>query len=300
MIVTFRVYDVFAESPFAGTQIAVVNSEEPIDEILKLKIVAEFNHSETVFVDRTNIESPFTVYNDKGKTSFAAHTILAAAKAAHDLGLSQSVDGYAQFDLLGSDKTINTFIDSAPAENGKVLFARSFESIIDRYVPESISIANALSMDVKHLTYSRYIPRLVHVDSSVLVVPVTKPEFVASAQLDVTQWRTLLSETYASYILLFAPGSITGRADFHGRLIHPSFKPGEYPPIGSVVAEFIAYLCSCDETSLGTHSVTIDRGGVDSRQSLIHTEFDNVTGNETQCRIGGNVIMMSEGQFVYS
>lgn len=300
MNVTFCVYDVFAESPFAGTQIAVIVCKEPTDDALKLKIVSEFNHSETVFVEQSNDTSRFSVYNVDGKTSFGAHTTLAAARAAHDLGISDFVDGYAQFDLVDGESVINTFIDSAPTENGRALFARSFEYIIDRYVPESSSIADALKIDVKNLSYSRYMPRLVHVDTPVLVVPVTKPESVIAAQLDVNQWRTLLSETYANYILLIAPGSITGRADFHGRLIHPSFKPGEFPPIGSVVGEFIAYLRSCDETSMGTHSVTIDRGSIDTRQSLIHTEFDNVSGNKIKCRIGGNVILMSEGQFIYS
>lgn len=300
MNVTFRVYDVFAESPFAGTQIAVVVCKEAMNDTLKLKIVSEFNHSETVFVEQSNEMSRFSVYNEDGGTSFGAHTTLAAARAAHELGISEAVDGYAQFDLVDGERVINTFIDSARGENGRVLFSRSFDYIIDRYVPEPSSIADALTIDVKHLSYSRYIPRLIHVDTPVLVVPVTKPECVIAAQLDVNQWRTLLSETYANYILLVAPGSVTGRADFHGRLIHPSFKPGEFPPIGSVVAEIIAYLRSCDDTSLGTHSVTIDRGGKDTRQSLIHTEFDNVSGNTIQCRIGGNVILMSEGQFVYS
>ena len=300
MNVPFRIYDVFAETPFAGTQIAVVLADADIEEPLKRQIVSEFSHSDTIFVDKSNPLTPFSVYNDEGKTSFGAHTTLAAAQAAYDLGMSHPENGYYQYDLMDEKLTVDTFIDSAPEKDQMTLFARSFSFTTDRYVPELSSLAEALSVDARHLTYSRYKPRLVSVDTPVLVVPMTRPEHVIAARLDNKQWTSLLSEIYASYILLIAPGSIGDQADFHGRLMHPDFKPREYPPIGSVIPEFIAYLCSCDETSKGTHSVTIDRGSYDSRQSVIHIEFDYAGGNQAKCRIGGKVVLMSEGQFVYN
>lgn len=299
MKLPFRIYDVFAESPFEGTQIAVVLSDQELEESVKTKLVSEFNHSDTVFVNQGDKNSPFSVYNEKGKTTFGAHTTLAAAQTAHDLNMSRSVGKYFEFDLKDSERTVNTFIDNAPPKDALVLFSRHFDFTIDQYVPELSNIAQALSVDVKHLSYSRYKPRMVSVDAPVLVVPMTKPEHVIGAQLDNKQWSSLLSEIYASYILLIAPGSITGKADFHGRLIHPGLKPKEYPPIGSVIPEFISYLCSCEETSSGTHSVTIDRGSYESRQSLLHTEFDFRGGQQAKCRIGGKVILMSEGSFVY-
>lgn len=296
----YRIYDVFSESPFEGAQISVVISDDEIDEQMKLKLVSEFNHSDTVFVNQSDKQSPFSVYNENGKASFGAHTTLAAARTAHDLGISKSAKGYFEYDLLDGARLINTFIDSAPSEDGMTLYSRSFDFTIDRYVPELSDIAKALAVDVKHLSYSRYKPRLVNVDTSILVVPMTKPEHVVAARLDANLWPSLLSESYASYILLIAPGSVTGRADFHARLMHPNFKPNEFPPIGGVIPEFIAYLRTCEEASVGTHSVLIDRGGLDSRQSLIHAEFDYSSDNQAKCRIGGNVILMSQGEFVYS
>ena len=306
MNVPFRIYDVFADSPFAGTQIAVVLAEHELDEQTKLQIVSEFSHSDTVFVNQANKTSPFSVYNEKGKTSFGAHTTLAAVTTAHELGLSTSAKDYFEYELVDGGRSVSTFIDNTPpadkptSKDTMALFSRSFEFTTDRYVPELSSLAKALTLDVKHLSYARYKPRLVRVDTPVLVVPLTRPEHVLAARLDTQQWSSLLSELYASYILLIAPGTVSGHSDFHGRLMHPDFKPTEYPPIGSVIPEFIAYLCSCDETPMGTHTVTIDRGGKSSRQSLIHVEFDNMVGNRAKCRIGGKVVLMSEGKFVYN
>lgn len=300
MNVSYRVYDVFAESPFAGTQIPVVFANQEIDDGLKQKIVSEFSHTDTIFVNQADKVNPFSVFSEKGETVFGAHTTLAAAQTAHDLGLSHAKGSYYEFELQGNGSPVNTFVDSKAESDQMALYSRTFDFATDRYVPELSSIAEALSIDVKHLSYSRYSPRLVSVDNPVLVVPVTNPEHIIHAHLDIKRWSSLLSEIYANYILLVAPGSVSGKADFHGRLIHPNLKPNEYPPIGSVIPEFIAYLCSCDETSNGTHTVTVDRGGVDSRQSLIHAEFDYAGGNQAKCRIGGKVILMSKGEFVYS
>lgn len=299
MNLPFRVYDVFAESPFAGTQIPVVTAAPDMDEALKIQIASEFSHSDTVFFDRSNQDSPFSVYNEKARTSFGAHTTLAAAKAAHDFGISRITKNYFEYRLVDGEMQVDTFVDDDPQDPAMTLFSRSFEFTTDQYAPELSQLAEALNVDVKHLFYARYKPRMVSVDTPVLVVPMTRPEHVVAARIDPEQWSSLLAEVYASYILLIAPGSITGRADFHGRLIHPEFKVDAYPPIGSIVPEFIAYLCSCEDTPQGTNTVAIDRGGMDSRQSLIYSEFDYSGGNKTKCRIGGKVILMSEGKFVY-
>lgn len=299
MNLPFRVYDVFAESPFAGTQIPVVIAKPDMDDALKLLIASEFSHSDTVFYDPSNEKSPFSVYNEKGKTKFGAHTTLAAAKAAHDFHISRITKNFFEYQLVDGELCVDTFVDDDPQGAAMTLFSRAFRFTTDQYVPELSRIAEALAIDVKHLFYARYKPRMVSVDTPVLVVPVTRPEHVIAARVDAERWSSLLAEVYASYILLIAPGSISGRADFHGRLIHPEFKADAYPPIGSIIPEFIAYLCSCEDTPQGTNTVSIDRGGLSSRQSLIYAEFDYNGGNKTKCRIGGKVILMSEGKFVY-
>ena len=299
MDITFQQYDVFAASPFAGTQIAVVSADTPIEHQLKIKLAAEFGYSETVFYEQCNSTTPFSVYNAQGRTAFGAHTTLAAAQKAFDLGLGRQSDGYASYNLQNDGLCIDTYLDNnVSAEDRLTLYSRHFDFIADRFVPELSQIAEALHIEVKHLSYSRYKPRLVAVDSPVLVVPVTRPEHVLAARLNVGQWSSLLAEVYANSILLIAPGSVGGHSDFHGRLMTPKQDATAFPPIGSVLPEFIAYLCSHEGTAQGTHTTSIDRGSPDSRQSLIHIEFDYKGGNQAKCRVGGKVILMAEGRFV--
>ena len=300
MNIKYHLYDVFADAPFAGTPIAVVSADTPLDDQTKIKIATEFGYSETVFFDHANTVNPFSVYNARGKTTLGAHTTLAAAQRAFELGLGNPAGGYLEYSLQDGRLSVETYQDSHSTANDKlVLFARHFDFTTDRFVPELSRIAEALRIDVKHLSYSRYKPKLVSVDSPVLVVPVTRPEHVLSARLDPNQWSSLLAEVYANSILLVAPGSVSGHSDFHGRLITPQQDAAACPPIGSVLPEFIAFLCCHEDTASGTHTTSIDRGSHESRESVIHIEFDYRGGNQAKCRVGGKVILMAEGQFVY-
>ncbi|RLU04044.1 MAG: PhzF family phenazine biosynthesis protein [Ketobacter sp.] len=300
MNISYHLYDVFADAPFAGTQVAVVSADLPIDDPTKVKIAAEFGYSETVFYDSSNTANPFSVYSARGKTTFGAHTTLAAAQRAFDLGLGKATGDYSSYSLQDGGVSVDTFLDTGTTSDDKqILFARHFDFTTDRYVPELSQIADAFNIDVKHLAYSRYKPRLVSVDSPVLVVPMTRPEHVLRARLNPNQWSSLLAEVYANSILLIAPGSISGQSDFHGRLITPKQDVAACPPIGSVLPEFIAYLCCHEGTATGTHTTSIDRGSDENRQSLIQIEFDYKGGNQAKCRVGGKVILMAEGRFVY-
>ena len=181
MNINYHLYDVFADAPFAGTPIAVVTADTPLDDQTKIKIAAEFGYSETVFYDHANTENPFSVYNAQTKTRFGAHTTLAAAQRAFELGLGNQAGAYSEYCLRDSGLSVDTYLDSQITAGDKlILFARHFDFTSDRFVPELSRIAEALTIDVKHLSYSRYKPRVVAVDSPVLVVPVTRPEHVLS------------------------------------------------------------------------------------------------------------------------
>ena len=167
MTISYRLYDVFADEPFAGTPIAVVMADVLLDDAVKTRITAELGCSETVFVDPSNPASPFAVYNGQGKTSFGAHTTLAAAARAFELGYGKQAEGYSEYLLQDGGLSVNTFQDaSGHGAGGLTLFARHFDFTTDRFVPELSDIARALNTEVKHLAYSRYKPRLVAVDTT--------------------------------------------------------------------------------------------------------------------------------------
>ncbi len=296
MSIRYKLLDVFADEHFQGTQIPVVILQQPVDDALKRRIASEFRQTETVFIDTSGSAQPCSVFDETGETRFGAHTTIAAAQVAADLGFGEDVAGVRQYRINNGEQAIDTFVDPAAQGPRSVQFSTWIAPVLDAYTPEESKIAQALGIEEKHLRFSKYRPLGVSINRPTLVVPLTRHEHVLAARLQPEHWSELLSSIYADSILLFAPGSVSGTTDFHGRLMRPDFRPNEYPPIGNVMPEFVAYLASQSSTVPGTHTFSIDRGSPDSRVSVIHVELDKQPGKEICCRIGGRVILIGEGQ----
>ncbi|WP_290538819.1 hypothetical protein [Alcanivorax sp.] len=67
---------------------------------------------------------------------------------------------------------------------------------IDRYTPEIPRLAAALNIDEKHISFSKYKPMVVSVDTPTLIIPVTKPEHVLAASLNAERWADLFGGVY--------------------------------------------------------------------------------------------------------
>ncbi|NHN37674.1 PhzF family phenazine biosynthesis protein [Pseudomaricurvus alcaniphilus] len=300
MALQYALLDIFADAPFQGTQIPVVVVDEgELSDQQKTAIASEFQQTETVFLELTSVDSRVSVFSGKGKVAFGAHTILAASYIAYERKLTEDKGSYASYKLQQNSEVIDCFIDQADSGPGAIQFSRSLKPVIDRYTPPAGRIAEALQLDEKHIAFSKYRPMVVSIDHPILIVPVTRVEHVLQARPNASVWTELLADTYATEMFLFAPGSITGSSEFHGRLLNPDLARGVFPPIGGVMPEFVAYLAEQENTAPGTHTFSIDRGSEDTRKSVLRVEFDKRPGKSTQCRIGGNVIKMGVGTLLY-
>lgn len=299
MAIQYFLLDVFADVPFQGTQVPVVVTERELADTDKQLIASEFQQSETVFLETSRKDAPASVYTDSGQTIFGAHTILGASYIAHELGMTQDQGTYTAFEIIQNNQTIKVFIDKAPAGVGSIQFARTLQPSFDRFTPSLSRIAKALNTEEKHISFSKYRPMVVSVDTPTLIIPFTRSEHVLAARLNVDLWQDLMSETYAADIFLFAPKSQGESANFHGRLLNPNVAYNVYPPIGNVMPEFIAYLAEQNETADGTHTFSIDRGSERTRRSVLRVEFDKRPRKSTQCRIGGRVIKMGVGNLLF-
>lgn len=300
MALAYSLLDVFADSPFQGIQIPVVLLDgHALSEEKKQAIASEFPQTDTVFIDAAAKAEPACVYNSKGPCLFGAHTILAASYVAHEKGLVQDKGRYTTFTLQQQSQVIESHIDKEAGGPGAIQFARTLTPTFDRYTPELPRLAAALNTEERHIAFSKYKPLVVSVDQPVLVIPFTRLEHVLAASLNPERWADLAGNVYTSQLFLFAPGSVTGGTQFHGRLLNLELGRDMFPPIGSVMPEFIAYLAEQPDTAIGTHTFAIDRGSQSTRKSILHAEFDKRPGREVRCRIGGHVIKMGVGELLY-
>lgn len=300
MALAYSLLDVFADSPFQGVQVPVVLlNGQALSDAHKQALASEFQQTETVFIDPESKVEPVSVYNSKGRCLFGAHTILAASYVAYEKGLVIDQGSYSSFTISQQKQVIESFIDKADSGPGAIQFSRTLTPTIDRYTPKISQLAATLNTDERHISFSKYKPMVVSVDHPVLIIPFTRPEHVLAASLNSERWADLAGHVYTPHLFLFAPGSITGQSQFHGRLLSLDLGRDVLPPIGSVMPEFIAYLAEQDETTPGTHTFSIDRGSQTTRKSILHVEFDKRPGREVRCRIGGHVIKMGVGELLY-
>ena len=134
-----------------------------------------------------------------------------------------------------------------------------------------------------------------------LIVPVWNYESVRKARFNFTAWsQSVAPQTAAQEILLFAPKSPFPDADFNARLLGPRIGLFDDPPIGSAMPAFCAYLCSFDHTRKGTHTFAVNRGGANSRRSVINLEMDNKQEARLTVRIGGEAVLAGKGEIYAS
>ncbi len=84
---SFDILDVFAESPFAGNQLAVVHGADHLDDAQRLALAQEFGYSETTFpspLGRTAYA--VRIYTPSQEIAFAGHPTLGTAWALRDRG----------------------------------------------------------------------------------------------------------------------------------------------------------------------------------------------------------------------
>lgn len=300
MTLAYSLLDVFADSPFQGVQVPVISlNGHTLSDEHKQALASEFQQTETVFVDAASNDDAVSVFNSKGRCLFGAHTILAASYIAYEKGLVTDKGNYSTLSFTQQKQVIDSHIDKAEHGPGAIQFSRTLTPSIDRYTPEIPQLAAMLNTDERHISFSKYKPLIVSVDRPVLIIPFTRPEHVLAASLNTARWAELAGHVYTPQLFLFAPGSITGQTQFHGRLLSMDQGRDALPPIGNVMPEFIAYLAEQAETTAGTHTFAIDRGSLTTRKSILHAEFDKRPGREVRCRIGGHVIKMGVGELLY-
>lgn len=300
MALAYSLLDVFADSPFQGVQVPVISlNGRALSDAHKQALAGEFMQSETVFIDSESKTEPVSVFNSKGRCLFGAHTILAASYIAHEKGLVIDEGKYSTLSFTQQQQVVESFIDNHENGPGAIQYSRTLTPTIDRYTPEIAQLAALLNTEERHISFSKYSPMVVSVDRPVLIIPFTRPEHVLAASANLERWASLAGDVYTPQLFLFAPGSITGQSQFHGRLLDMNQPGAELPPIGSVMPEFIAYLAEQAETAPGTHLFAIDRGSLTTRKSILHAEFDKRPGKAVRCRIGGHVIKMGVGELLY-
>lgn len=299
MTCNYYITDVFTKQAFGGAQVAVFPDASGLEKEQMAIMAQELNLTESVFVvpsEETDDSYRMYVFTPNGEVDFSGHPIIATGFVLASSGVITLEGTNTALTLQQNVGPIDVTISGAGNKPEFVRFSRQFSSIVDRFAPRDIELAQILSIAPELIDNKHFTSRLVFCGAPYLVVPVHSYEAVREARFDFNAWsQSVAPQTTAQEVLLFSRNSAHQDIDFHCRLLGSKIAHYDDPPVGTAMPALAAYLCSYDHIREGTYTFSVDRGEAKSRRSVLSLEMDKKAGQLKTLRLGGEAVLVAEG-----
>ncbi len=291
----FVTLDVFTDRRFAGNPLAVVLESEGLDDAAMQAIAAEFNLSETVFVQPpkgASHRARLRIFTPKRELPFAGHPTVGTAVllGCHDGGaearamvLEENVGPVPCRVTPAGDRGEATFdLPSLPVEAG---------------APPPVAIlAEALGIVVDDIGFGDFKPSCWSAGNGFTFVPVKSLDAVGRAKPNPAVFDGTLTEPAHGALFVFSRETAEAGHDFHGRMFAPAMGVTEDPATGSAAAAFAGVLTRFGRLKDGEHRVVMEQGYEMGRPSLMRLDLTVQGGTLIAGSIGGDAIVIAEGE----
>ncbi|MEG4419898.1 PhzF family phenazine biosynthesis protein [Microcoleus sp. LAD1_D5] len=292
----FYIVDVFAESKYAGNQLAVFCGAgvAELSEAQMLLIAREINYSETTFIrspDPRDGGYDVRIFTPKKELPFAGHPTLGTAFVLQQEIIREKVDRVILNLAVGQiPVTFNYHNESAdivwmrqnPPSFGQVLSAASLANVLN-LEPDEID-ANFPIQEV-----STGVP--------FIIVPLKTLASLKKAQVNLDKYFELVDTMEAKEILIFCPETYSDLNDLSVRVFAHSLGIPEDPATGSANGCLAGYLVEYAYYGLAKIDVRVEQGYEIDRRSLLLLQAVQNEG-EIAVLVGGKVVMVAKGEFV--
>lgn len=293
--------DVFTEVIFGGNPVAVFPDAEGLSDDEMQQIAREMNLSETTFVlhptdPRADVRVRF--FTPSAELPFAGHPTIGTHVVMAHLGryeisgpvtrIWQQVGvGTLPVDLItnGDGQTTRAVMTQGEARHGGLY-------------EDSQTLAAALGLDPTDLhpglpaqVYSTGLPGL--------IIPVATLEAIQRINLNVGLFNEVCRSMGVTGAEVFTLETLDKAHHVHVRNFDPLVGVFEDPATGSMAGALGAYLLGkgvfpFEHESSTTHLV-VEQGFEIGRPSLIEVEVDILEGAVSEVRVGGQVVILIEG-----
>lgn len=292
----FYIVDVFAESKYAGNQLAVFCGAgvAELSETQMLQIAREINYSETTFIRSNHPQNggyDVRIFTPKKELPFAGHPTLGTAFVLQQEIIQEKVDrvilnlAVGQIpvtfnyqneaaDILWMRQKLPTF--------GQVLSAETLSSVLN-LEPGEID-ANFPIQEV-----STGVP--------FIIVPLKTLASLKKAKVNLDKYFELINTTEAKEILIFCPETYSDINDLSVRVFAHSLGIPEDPATGSANGCLAGYLVEYAYFGNDAIDVKVEQGYEIDRPSLLLLQSQRKDG-EIEVLVGGKVVMVAKGEFV--
>ena len=296
----FYTLDVFTRQALAGNPLAVVLDTQGLDDQRMQAIAGEFNLSETVFVDapaQAVSRASLRIFTPGREVPFAGHPTVGAAVL---LGLldRHGQSGRLEFVLDEKIGPVPCVIQVSGPDQGHATFMLPRLPELIGALHDTAALALGLGLEESDIGFGLHAPAIYSAGNAFCFVPLRSRDAVTRARPQ--------GEAFAS---AFDPGSdnftnafvycaepLDHASAFHGRMFAPSVGVPEDPATGSAAAAFAGLFMDTEKPADGQHMLIIEQGDAMGRPSRITVTLDVSEGRLRRARIGGQAVIVSEGQ----
>lgn len=290
----FYIVDVFAETKYAGNQLAVFTDTADLSSEQMQQIAREINFSETTFIQSSEPRAGgydvriFTPYEE---LPFAGHPTLGTAFVLQREIIRQPVDTIT-LNLKVGPIPVTPICDETGIER---LWMRQNPPVFGAVVPAA-AVAPVLNLDPDDID-ARFPIQVVSTGVPFLIVPLQSLATLQAIRVNVDRLLELVVSLSAKMVFVFCPECRDPANQFSARMFAHALGIPEDPATGSANGCFAGYLVKYAYLGSEAIAVRVEQGDAINRPSLLFLKAQQ-TATEIEVMVGGNVILVARGEFV--
>jgi trans-2,3-dihydro-3-hydroxyanthranilate isomerase len=284
--------DVFAETKYAGNQLAVFKNAGGLTAEQMQKIAREINFSETTFIlsDRPRKGGyDVRIFTPGAEVHFAGHPTLGTAYVIRE-EMIQSPVGQVNLNLKvgqipvtfgGKDEPGVLWMKQNPPQFGPTIDAAQIAPILG---------LQSSDIDAKFPVCE------VSTGLWFIIVPLVGLDAVKRARIDRDKYFAFVAERQAKAILVFCPGAYSPQNNLNVRVFVPCYGVEEDPATGSGNGCLAGYLVQYRYFGSSEINIRVEQGYEIGRPSLIYLQA-SAKNESIAVHVGGRVIPIARGEF---
>jgi trans-2,3-dihydro-3-hydroxyanthranilate isomerase len=294
----FETLDVFTEQRYAGNPLAVVLQADDLTTAQMQTIAAEFNLSETIFVQEPvdpAHSAKVRIFFPTAEIPFAGHPTIGCA--IH-LALESAPEGDFETQI-----TLEEVAGLVPVQVSCVagrIRAELTAPVTPHaahagQMPLQAEIARALGLDLGQIGFGTHHPGLWQGGPSFLFVPVPDLRALAQARPCAPEWAQIKTLSRADGVYVYTQGQ---DCDYRARMFAPDGGIPEDPATGSASAILAAQLLASGAIDAGETALTLVQGVEMGRPSQIGLRILVREGRLQKVQVAGSAVPVSRGSLL--